>query len=162
MFSNAERNIRVLERFQGDPYLGFRLPRAADCRFEFSDRDYGWIVGCTASYVTPSGLLMRAHMEIDTSKLLRSELNGLQTYMQHHTLTCLRMEMQAHNAIVQPIDNSPDDRVYLSETGHRVSEAVKACATPGGKPDAEELEAACRANLYAADIVIANFNRRTS
>lgn len=153
---------RMLRVDQPDDALGVPVPKARDLAFRsvYYEREDRMMV--EALYTTP-GPKFRERRAIDRLDMLMfSERKNIEHRLQHEALKAVQAAVEAHNAVVQPIYNGPEDRVYLSETGHRVSEAVKAAATPGATPDATELEAACRANLYAADIVIANFNRKTS
>lgn len=153
-----------LHRFLGEPYLGFRLPDSRECTFVLGMRDYDSMATCCCSHVPSNGTLLRTVFELPMANLRDRPVSFNHQREFEHELKVgaylrMRAGIEAHNAVVQPIDNGPDDRVYFSETGHRVAEAVRASCE--GQPDSIELQSACRANLYAADIVIRNFNRQT-
>lgn len=159
--SETMRRASISERLMPAklaPYLGYSVPRAADCQFVFHDVHFDDHRQCSVEHITATGARFRgAVVQCGVRWMLASERMRLDHTLSVAALRSLQASIRAHNAVVQPIDNGPDDRVYLVETGHRVAEAVK--ATCEGRPDSTELQAACRANLYAADIVIANFNR---
>lgn len=154
-------NGLMLRADQPADALGVPMPKARDVAFCANYVIYEDSLAVDAEYVTAGPTFKARCASGRMEQLMYSERKHIEHRLQHQALKDLQAAVEAHNAVVQPIYNGPEDRVYLSETGHRVSEAVKACATPGEQPDAIELQAACRANCYAADIVIANFNRRT-
>jgi len=138
------------------PYQGWPVPRANHVRVDWKLNNHATTVSSRVVYRTPGPFFVGVATAKDIDRWLPSERLGLESKLGQKALQIVQEQVREHNAAVQAIDNGPDDRVYLAETGHRVAEAVK--ATCEGKPDSAELEAACRANLYAADIVIANFN----
>ncbi|MNY52168.1 hypothetical protein D3C86_1878160 [compost metagenome] len=88
------------------------------------------------------------------------ERRGAEANAQHLILQGIRDQVMAHNAVVRPIDNGPEPLVYLVETCTRLADAV--AAARDGKPDHEELIAACRANTYAGHEAVAFFNQSTT
>lgn len=158
---HASGDGRMLHADQPDDALGVPMPKAGQTDFLVTHHAHDEMVEVCATYRTHGPTFVARAAEAEMQLLMWSERKNIEHRLSYEALQAVRAQVEAYNAVVQPIYNGPEDRVYLSETGNRVFEAVKACATPGSTPDATELEAACRANLYAADIVIANFNRRT-
>lgn len=140
-----------------EPALGYERPRPAQVEFYTVWYDHDDTIEVRATYRT-SGPTFVAYKRLRELRFLMfSERRNVQHELEHKAFRRLCRQVESYNSVVQPIDNGPDDRVYLVETGHRVAEAVRASCE--GRPDSIELQSACRANLYAADIVIANFNR---
>lgn len=156
MLAAMARDSGCLSNFLPPPLLGYRLPCASDMSFQTARLDRERAMEVRATYTTTGPTFMASALQADQSFPMWSELRHVEFNLKRAALDLLRAQVMAHNDVVQPINNEPSDRVYLSETGHRVSEAVRAACD--GHPDSAELQAACRANLYAADIVIANFN----
>lgn len=161
VYDGAQHAQEMLERLAPEPVLGCRLPWAKDIEFLAVHSDHKEEMHIRGRYQSRGPRFESIHVA-HLRWMMFSERKEAEFRTMRAVLHDLRAQVLAHNAVVRPIDNGPDDRVYLAETGHRVSEAVRACATLDGHPDAEELQAACRANLYAADIVIANFNHHTA
>lgn len=157
--SAVERRNRLMWRMIPPPHLGYALPDPEDVKFNDIQTDHDDTLEVQAAYRTSGPVFVAYERRRDLRFLMYSELKNLRHTLQHLAFHALRRQVEAHNAVIRPIDNGPDDRVYLVETGHRVAEAVRASCE--GRPDCAELQAACKANLYAADIVIANFNHHT-
>lgn len=98
------------------PYLGFRVPLAADCKFTFRDIHFDDHRQCNVEHTTRTGVRLRAAVvQRDVRFMLASERMRLDHALSVAALRELQAGIEAHNAVVLPIDNGPKDRVAFAE-----------------------------------------------
>ena len=102
------------------PYQGWPVPRANHVRVDWKLNNHATTVSSRVVYRTPGPCFVGVATAQEIDRWLPSERLGLESKLGQKALQIVQEQVREHNAVVQPVDNGPEDLVYLAETQYRV------------------------------------------
>lgn len=105
---------------------GYPIPGPHHCTYQNREMSWGSVYQVAASYEVPGGPRWRAAAGYNFwDKLERKDRMKTHSDLTRMAYLHVVAGVKAHNAVVEPIDNGPDDRVAASEARTRVVLAMR-------------------------------------
>lgn len=100
--------------------LGVPVPKAGQTDFLVTHHAHKEMVEVCATYRTHGPTFVARAAEAEMQLLMWSERKNIEHRLSYEALQAVRAQVEAYNAVVQPIPNGPDDAVAASEAVTRV------------------------------------------